>query len=769
MRRKVTISIAAAAAMIMMANNPVLANWEQVNGTWNYKEDGQNITNAWKQVDGKWYYFNGSGEMQSGWLEKDGKWYYLDPNNGDMQSGWLKKDEKWYYLDPNNGDMKEGWVQDGEKWYYLNNTTGEMATGWAKTGEKWYFLDQSGAMQTGIIEVSGKIYALDETSGTMLTGSVLWKDKPGEVYTFDPVTGEAIGNKIPIPTRAYRSDGEKQEDLSTTVKEQIQQMQQRQWEEERNSYSSSSSSDDSDDDSDDDSSKEDTVVNVKIQEITVPKSGMVDVVLSQAVRLDRSNFYISCPAGKDMTILDVETENGVKKNRVYHITTSYFNDNTYNMEITLPNGKKVEKTFVTSLAAPEIKEIETKRVDKNTANISLISDSAGILYYMVVPTDESRQVSATPVIMGEVPETGKDVQKQGVSIKMNQQGIQNLTIKDLKENQAYTIYFATAQKEEEEAVLRGSAWISAKPEGGNSGENVGNITIEEADAISNSKIKVVLNRPTQTALTLENIDVECAKGDVRIGGIQTEDNQTYYIPMQENWFMNSKTGYTVYITLPDGSKLEKKFYTDFDYPNLNEKSVRRIAEDEIEVTFRSDEGGVFYYGTTENPETSELPTADEIVQTDQKESLSGGENRFRIKINKNDKLFYLVPVDQKGNRPPRFAEYIKIPDEIEEPDQEPEKVTEIETITYTINRGYHKLTVTLKNAIDSLAIGRENIKIYPLDGQSFATQPEIIDYGETWDGPKVFDIQYNVVFPSGRYELEFLYDGAYYKKEFEIK
>ena len=40
----------------MMANNPVLANWEQTNGTWNYKESGQNVTNTWKQVDGKWYY-----------------------------------------------------------------------------------------------------------------------------------------------------------------------------------------------------------------------------------------------------------------------------------------------------------------------------------------------------------------------------------------------------------------------------------------------------------------------------------------------------------------------------------------------------------------------------------------------------------------------------------------------------------------------------------------------------------------------------------------
>lgn len=786
MRRKATVSIAAAVVMIMTANNSVLANWEQQNGTWNYKENGQNVTNEWKQIDGKWYFFDKTGEMRSGWLEKDGKWYYLDSANGDMkegwvqdgekwyylnnatgemQSGWLEKDGKWYYLDSANGDMKEGWVKDDKNWYYLNNGTGEMATGWAKTGDNWYFLDNSGCMQTGIIEVNGKIYALDEANGNMRTGTV-------NGYTFS-ATGEAVGDKIPIPTKAYSASGEKQADLSATVKEQIQQMQR---EEVRNNYSSSSSdsSDDSDDDSDDDSNNSSnggnsgstTVTEVKIQEITVPKSGMVDVVLSQAVKLESSNFYISCPAGKDMTILKVETEEGSGANKVYHITTSYFNDNTYNMEITLPNGKKVEKTFVTSLAAPEIKEIETKRTDKNTADISFISDSAGMLYYMAVPTSVSRAA-----IGEQVPQTGKDVQEKGVSMQMAQQGLQNLTIKDLKENQAYTIYLATAQGEGEDAVLRGSALISAQPAGGDSGDNVGEIEIEEADAVSDSKIKIVFNKPTQETLTLENIDVKCSNGEIRIGGIQTEDNQTYYIPMQQNWFMNSKTGYTVYVTLPDGSKLEKKFYTDFDYPNINEITVKRIAEDRIEVTFRSDEGGEFYYGTTENPDTEELPTADEIVQNGQKANLAGGMNQMEIEIKKEDKLFYLVPVDLKGNRPPRYPERAVIPEEVEEETPEPERVTEIESITYsTDSKGYHILKVTLiKNDFDWYEVGTEDMAVYPLDGQMLATQPRVTMRESSYDGTNIFSLYYNITFPSGRYKLSFPYGGVDYEKEFEIK
>jgi len=282
-----------------------------------------------------------------------------------------------------------------------------------------------------------------------------------------------------------------------------------------------------------------------------------------------------------MTILKVETEEGSRKNRVYHISTTHFNDNTYNMEITLSDGKKIEKTFVTNMSAPEIKDIDAKRVDKNTVDISFISDDAGILYYMAVPTSMSRQA-----IGEQVPETGQEIQEKGASMQLNQEGMHNLTIKDLKENQAYTVYFATAQGEGDTAVLRGSVSVSAQPVD----ESTGEIQIEEAYAPSDSEIRFVLNKPTQEALTLDNIDVQCVNGEIHIGEMKTEDNKTYVISMQKGYGMNSKTGYTVYITLPDGSKLEKKFYTDFDYPNLNEKVIKRIAEDEIEVEFRSNEG-----------------------------------------------------------------------------------------------------------------------------------------------------------------------------------
>lgn len=755
MTKKMAAGMLTAAAFMMLTASPAMADWkQQTDGTWNWQEEGQNVRSSWKQINGKWYYFNETGVMQAGWLQKDGKWYYLDPKNG---------------------DMKEGWVKEGDKWYFLNSTSGEMSTGWVKEGENWYFLDASGSMQTGVIEVDGKIYALDETNGTMCVGTVLLSDKI--VYTFNSVTGEAIGDRLPIPTKAYSTNGQKQADISASVKEQIQQMQQKQREESRSSSSSSKSEnnnssnnkpdkDDSNNKPDkDDSSNDNAATEVTIQEITIPKNGMIDIVLSQAAELQMSDFYISCPTGKDMTILKVETEEGEKKNKVYHITTAYFNDNTYQMEITLSNGKRLEKMFVTNLAAPEIANIEVKRKNATTAEISFVSDSAGILYYIAVPNAAARQV-----IGEQIPQTAQEVKEKGNSMQFNKKGLYSLIVEGLETNQAYTIYFASAQGEEDQPVLRGSVLIPPQSQQDEDNNNDGKeIKLVKVDAISNSKIKVVFNQPLTQSLTLENFDVSCPLGETSIGSLETADNITYIISMKEYHFMMNNTTYTVRVTLPNGKQLEGKCYTsiDVDYPNLNEKKVRRIAEDEIEVTFRSNERGIFYYGTTENPEEKELPRVEEIIQTAPSEKLHAGFNKLRIKINKDDRLFYIVPVDEKGNKPSTFAEKREIPFEIES--AQGEKTNDILSVeTSEDSRGNLILKVVLKEAVSVPKIeALTDIKLYTLEGEGPDEEPKIMSLSprSTTD---TFEIKYNLPFSEGRYELELRIDKIKYNKEFEI-
>ena len=80
MRRKAIISIAAAAVMLMTAGIPVLAGWEQTEGIWAYKENGQNVANTWKQINGKWYYFDSLGSMMTGVQNIEDELYYFDEN-----------------------------------------------------------------------------------------------------------------------------------------------------------------------------------------------------------------------------------------------------------------------------------------------------------------------------------------------------------------------------------------------------------------------------------------------------------------------------------------------------------------------------------------------------------------------------------------------------------------------------------------------------------------------------------------------------------------
>ena len=49
------------------------------------------------------------------------------------------------------------------------------------------------------------------------------------------------------------------------------------------------------------------------------------------------------------------------------------------------------------------------------------------------------------------------------------------------------------------------------------------------------------------------------------------------------------------------------------------------------------------------------------------------------------------------------------------------------------------------------------------------TEPKIVERGGSFDGLNIFYLQYNIIFPEGRYRLEFKMNGVYYSKEFEVQ
>ena len=163
-------------------------NWQQMNGSWYWIENGR-VATGWRVINGKWYYLNpadgrmltgfykdatgqlfysdGSGAMLSttGWYLLNGTWYWVN-GNGSLATGWINVGGTWYYMGE-NGAMKTGWYQVKGVWYYSNGS-GAMQTVWLNRGGTWYYLTGSGAMATGWINLGGTWYYLNPGNGDMV-------------------------------------------------------------------------------------------------------------------------------------------------------------------------------------------------------------------------------------------------------------------------------------------------------------------------------------------------------------------------------------------------------------------------------------------------------------------------------------------------------------------------------------------------------------------------------------------------------------------------
>ena len=178
-------------------------NWQQMNGSWYWIENGR-VATGWRVINGKWYYLNpadgrmltgfykdatgqlfysdGSGAMLSttGWYLMNGTWYWVN-GNGSLATGWINVGGTWYYMGE-NGAMKTGWYQVNGAWYYSNGS-GAMQTGWLNRGGTWYYLTGSGAMATGWINLGGTWYYLNPGNGDMVGAG--WHLINNKWYYFD--------------------------------------------------------------------------------------------------------------------------------------------------------------------------------------------------------------------------------------------------------------------------------------------------------------------------------------------------------------------------------------------------------------------------------------------------------------------------------------------------------------------------------------------------------------------------------------------------------
>ena len=161
--------------------------WYLMNGTWYWVNGNGSLATGWINVGGTWYYMGENGAMKTGWYQVSGVWYYSN-GSGAMQTGWLNRGGTWYYL-TGSGAMATGWINLGGTWYYLDPVNGDMKTGWYQVNGVWYYSDGSGAMQTGWLKRPSGWYYLTG-SGAMATG---WINLGGTWYYLNPGNGDMVG------------------------------------------------------------------------------------------------------------------------------------------------------------------------------------------------------------------------------------------------------------------------------------------------------------------------------------------------------------------------------------------------------------------------------------------------------------------------------------------------------------------------------------------------------------------------------------------------
>lgn len=457
-------------------------------------------------------------------------------------------------------------------------------------------------------------------------------------------------------------------------------------------------------DSDNSNSSQDTAPSYRIDRIE-PSLGMVKVTLNRATSpaLTLDNFAILCNgSGKDMTILNVTTSD----NRVYYLSTAYYADNEYFLSIELPDGKLINKTFTTALDAPEIKTPEVQRIDAATASIEYVSDRDGNLYYLL---KEVANPSFRSVWEGEEDPTVSQIKASGTRVSMKRE-TNTITIKDLSEGTAYTVFFV-AEDEFGRTTPVKYADISASPADKPQQSEVTITSVVPYTDMSDFNqvhhwFDITLSADPGEELTLENFNVTCpGDSDTSLGRVERKSATEYTLYLKENVILKDNNTFTFTVTFADGSQTSYKEYLDFSAPVTYISSVVRNSESTATVTFTSDDDGTGYWMVRPNsevPEDTSHKDPQYIIEHGTKFAIHNGTNVLELTgIDESNVTFCLVAEDARGNQSINF-DYKKIPNEITgQPEPEPPTeggltVTNIDISTeYYMGSDCTTLTVTL--------------------------------------------------------------------------
>lgn len=485
--------------------------------------------------------------------------------------------------------------------------------------------------------------------------------------------------------------------------------------------------------------------------------------------LTKDDIAILCNgSGKDMTIVNVYT----KDNRNYTVTTAYYADNEYFLSIQLADGSMINKTFTTSLLAPQLEKPFVEWNDDSSVEITYVSSAAGSLYYLVQPV-----AAQTRNLWEEQEEPTVDQLKaKGTKLEMKVQS-NRFTIDNLDARTAYTLYYLAVDNFDRTSQIY-TASIPAKTEQPEKSE----ITITSVEAhtdLSNFGgvhhwFDLTLSEDPQEELTKENFNISCPKGDTSLGRVQKNSATEYTLYLKERVILKDSNDFRFTVTFSDSSTATTTKYLDYSAPEISSVNFNRTSETTAEVSFSSDTDGILYWKVLDK---SEIP---QDTSPKKPEVIINGGNRVDIigqttnvleleNLTDETQYFCFVSEDEYGNRM-EFYDYEKIPTYVApEPPVQPEpEESNIASITVTddtyMGSKGPRLSVTYKKEISSFV---DNADIVVRGSKQVLSGYRQIQIAEA--RPDGIEIQLMPVVQAGEYTLEIYLDDVLNKATFTIE
>lgn len=472
-----------------------------------------------------------------------------------------------------------------------------------------------------------------------------------------------------------------------------------------------------------------------IEDIDTTEPGITVVALSYPTEkaLTAKDFRIYCPSGTDMAVARVTT----KDKQTYSLSTSYYRDNTYYLEVKLPGGKVLQQSFASQLDCPLLNGETAVRTSGTTAEFAFASDTAGYLYYKAVPKTTARIPS-------------EDELKKGERVRISDASAKT-QIAGLKANTAYTLYYIavdTTIKNRQKTTPILSLEIPAAPAG---------VTVKSCVAASDSQARIVLEGASGS-LSAEDFTLSCPRGQLKIEKVTAEGNGSYLLSLRTGSTFANKVNYIVTAKLPDGTSAQGLFYTDLYGPSLTVNTAYRYAGETVSVKCSADRAGYVYCmpSPIAYDANGYRPTIAEVVAKGKKLPLVFGSNTLSLNgVPANYKTIWYVTENASGARQ-NHIDYFTIPDTLtEKPSVSDLPSNDGYNTIASISGTSSELKVVPKAPAGNLSIAMESGDI-TISGENVTLNGQS-DFVLTSYNGKYYTIAPRSALKPGKYQLDWTY------------